>query len=185
VSPETATVVLKEWERQRGDEFRAHFEQAYSYLGSTVRELASDAAPWTIAHHEDHPVLLLASDTAFALIAFSGPPESVTIKGALHPLLEDMVRVSFSDQRPTEDVEVGMARIRPIVRQWRIDWHGRLQQPVEYWLPQSWGDATTDPGVEVIRRHHERQRAMAHQLAWAAGWPMPVEPVPDAGSSAA
>ena len=70
MQPETTQELLEEWERQWGDEFRAHFERAYPYLGGTVRELASDEATWSIARHEDHPVLLLAGDTAFALLAF-------------------------------------------------------------------------------------------------------------------
>ena len=41
-----ADEVLAEWERQRGDEFRAHFEVGHRYLHDTVCELAAaDAEP--------------------------------------------------------------------------------------------------------------------------------------------
>jgi hypothetical protein len=42
VTPDTTTEVLREWERQRGDDFRAHFQSAYTYLTSTIRELEAD-----------------------------------------------------------------------------------------------------------------------------------------------
>jgi hypothetical protein len=182
MSPDTAALVLEEWERQLGDAFRAHFRNAYTYLGRTVRELASDEATWSIARHEDHLVLLLAGDTAFAVVAFSGPPDGVTIKGALHPLDEGVIRVSFSDQLADNEVAVeGMQPFRPMIRRWSFDWHGRLQLPIEHWLPLLQpvpGDST----IWVTLRHHERQRAMAHKLARAAGWPLPAESGADEAS---
>jgi hypothetical protein len=172
VTPDAVTEVLQEWQRQRGDGFRAHFERAYSYLSNTVQELASDQAAWTIAPHAGHAVLLLAGETAFALLAFSGSPEAVTISGALHPLYEGIIRVSFNDQPAPDDVDVdGMERFRPMVRQWSFDWHGRLQLPIEYWLPGTWPPAA-QPIIGPTLRHHERQRAVAHKLARGAGWPM-------------
>jgi len=124
-------------------------------------------------------VVLLAGDTAFALLAFSGPPDGVTIKGALHPLDEGIIRVSFSDQLTAEEVDLdGADRIRPMVRRWAFDWHGRLQLPIEYWLPRSWSaGAEAVVGLPILR-HHERQRALAHRLARGAGWPMPLESTP-------
>jgi hypothetical protein len=173
-----AADVLAEWERQRGDEFRAHFQAGYSYLRDTVRELASDEAAWTITPHAGHPVLLLAGDTAFALLAFSGPPDGITISGALHPLDEGVIRVSFNDRRAAVDVEVeGSEPVRPMVRQWALDWHGRLQLPIEYWLPFPL-QIEHEPVFQMVVQHHERQRAMAHTLARAAGWPMPAGATP-------
>jgi hypothetical protein len=175
MTSDMAAEVLREWQRQRGEEFRAHFERAYSYLSGSIRELASDEATWTIAPYADHPVLLLAGGTAFALVAFSGPPDGVTINGALHPLDEGVVRVSFNDRLADADLAVpGMPGIRPMIRQWSFDWHGRLQLPIEHWVLQFW-PPVAGPGIDVSRRHHERQRAMARKLARAAGWPMPAD----------
>jgi hypothetical protein len=172
MTPETAAEVLKEWERQRGDEFRAHFKLAYSYLSETVRELASPEAAWTITPHAGHPVLLLAGSTAFALLAFSGTPDHVTMSGALHPLDEGVIRVSFNDQPAADEVHVdGAESFRPMVRQWAFDWHGRLQLPIEYWLTRAWPPAA-EPVVKPMLAHHERQRVIAHKLARAAGWPL-------------
>jgi hypothetical protein len=173
VSP-TSTDLVAEWERRAGEKFKAHFRQAWSYFGQTVRELASDQAAWTITDHADHAVLLLASDTAFALIAFSGPPDGVTIKGALHPLDERKIRVSFNDQLADEVVMEGVERFRPMSREWSFDWHGRLQLPIRYWLPRPL-PATTKQVLGMTLSHHQRQRAMAHKLASAAGWPLPTE----------
>jgi hypothetical protein len=168
-----ADEVLAEWERQRGDEFRAHFHAGRDYLADTVRELASVDATWTVTPHAGHPVLLLAGDAAFALLAFSGPPDAVTISGALHPLDEGVIRVSFNDRPAAAEVELeGSDPITPLVRQWAFDWHGRLQLPIEYWLPFP-RRLEDRPGLQTTLQHHERQRAMAHKLARAAGWPMP------------
>jgi len=173
VGPDATTELLQEWERQRGDGFRAHFQHAYSYLSTSIRELASDEAAWTITPHAGHPVLLLAGDTAFALLAFSGSPDDVTISGALHPLDEGVIRVSFNDQLAVDEVDLdGVERVRPMVRQWAFDWHGRLQLPIEHWLPLT-QPVRGDSPIRVTLRHHERQRTMAHKLAKAAGWPMP------------
>ena len=176
MSPDPVKVV-QEWERQRGDEYRAHFEQAHSYLSDTIRELASPEATWTIApHDEDHPVLLLASDTAFALLAFSGKPDAVTLKGALHPIDEHIIRVSFADELSAQDVEAnGVDRFKPMIRRWSFDWHGRFQQTIEYWLELGLPPISADSPFWLTLRHHGRQRAMAHKLATAAGWPMPAE----------
>jgi hypothetical protein len=172
VNPETAAIVLEEWERQRGEEFRARFPRAHSYLSATVGELASDDAAWTITAHAVYPVLLLAGETAFALLAFSGSEDDVSMSGALHPLDEGVIRVSFNDQLVTEDVDGDDAqRLRPIVRQWVFDWHGRLQLPIEYRLPLL-PEAESDSPTSVTVMHHERQRAVAHKLARAAGWPL-------------
>jgi hypothetical protein len=173
MASDMADAVLAEWERQRGDEFRAHFRAGHRYLRDTVRELASEEATWTITPHAGHPVLLLAGDTAFALLAFSGQPERITISGALHPLDEGVIRVSFNDQPAAVDVEVeGSQPVRPMIRQWAFDWHGRLQLPIEYWLPFP-RRLEAEPVFEMVVAHHERQRAVAHRLARAAGWPMP------------
>lgn len=175
MSPDTVAAVLEEWERQRGDEFRVHFAHAYPYLSATVRELASDQATWSVAPHAGHPVLLLAGDTAFALLAFSGPPDAVTMKGALHPLDEGVIRVSFSDQPAGDEVTVdGIEPFRPMIRRWSFDWHGRLQLPIEYRLPLL-PAIPGDSASWATLRHHERQQVMAHKLAAAAGWPMPAE----------
>jgi hypothetical protein len=176
MTTDATTEMLQEWERQRGDEFRAHFQRAHSYLSTTIRELASDEATWTITSNAGHPVLLLAGDKAFALLAFSGPPDGVTISGALHPLDEGVIRVSFNDRLAKDEVEVpGAARVRPMARQWAFDWHGRLQLPIEYWLPFR-GEQQVDLADRAILRHHDRQRAMAHKLASAAGWPLAAIP---------
>jgi hypothetical protein len=173
VATAVATEIVTAWQRQAGDDFAAHFRDAWTYFSQTVDELASEQASWTISDHEGHAVLLLASDTAFALIAFSGPPDAVTIKGALHPLDEGVIRVSFSDELAAEPVEVrGMEAGRPMVRRWSFDWHGRLQLPIEYWVWPAW---PADPTLEATQNHHTRQRAMAHKLAAAAGWPMPSD----------
>ena len=173
MAPDMADEVLAEWERQRGDEFRPHFQAGHRYLAATVRELASAQAAWTITPHAGHPVLLLAGDTAFALLAFAGPPDRITISGALHPLDEGVIRVSFNDQPAAVDVEIGASEpIRPMVRQWAFDWHGRLQLPIEYWLPLT-RQLNREAVLQTVIDHHERQRAMAHKLAKAAGWPMP------------
>jgi hypothetical protein len=173
VQPGSAEL-LSAWERHAGEAFAAHFTRAWSYLGQTVGELASDEAEWTITTLAGHAVLVLAGGTAFAIVAFSGPSDNVTFNSALHPLQEGMVRVSFNDQIAADEVDVaGVERVRPMIRQWSFDWHGRLQLPIEYWLPRSWGAAE-----EIVRPtmlHHERQRAMAHHLARAAGWPMPAD----------
>lgn len=172
MTSERAAEVLGEWERQRGDAFCPHFQSASRYLGDTIRELASSDAAWTITPHAGHAVLLLAGDTAFALLAFSGPPDGVTISGALHPLDEGVIRVSFNDQLAADEVELaGLGKIRPMVRQWAFDWHGRLQLPIEYWLPFP-RRVQFDPPTSLALGHHERQRAMAHKLARAAGWPI-------------
>jgi hypothetical protein len=172
VNPETAAIVLEEWERQRGEAFRAHFQRAHSYLSTSIRELASDEAAWTITTHAGYSVLLLAGDRAFALLAFSGSRDDVTMSGALHPLDEGVIRVSFNDQLTVDDVDVeGVERFRPIVRQWAFDWHGRLQLPIEYWLPLL-PPVRGDSSIRVTLMHHERQRAVAHKLARAAGWPL-------------
>jgi hypothetical protein len=175
VDADTTAAVLKEWERQRGDDFRAHFQRAHSYLARTVEELASDDAAWTVTPHEGRSVLVLAGDTAFALLAFSGEPDSVTMSGALHALDEGVIRVSFSDQRAKEDIDLdGGRRVTPMVRKWAFDWHGRLQLPIEYWLsPLS--PIPADSPLLITMRGHERQRAVAHKLARAAGWPLPAQ----------
>jgi hypothetical protein len=176
VDPDRSSELLREWQHRAGDEeFALHFGQAWTYFSQTLGEIASDEAAWTITPHGGHAVLLLAGDTAFALVAFSGPPDGVTINGALHPLHEGMIRVSFSDQLAADEVEIGgVPRFKPMVRQWRFDWHGRLQLPIEYWVPRFWEPAA-DEVMGVDLRHHKRQRAMAHHLARAAGWPMPAE----------
>jgi hypothetical protein len=175
MAPDMAAEVLGEWERLRGDEFRPHFEAGRRYLTDTVRALASPEAAWTITPHAGHPVLLLAGDAAFALLAFSGPPDGITISGALHPLDEGVIRVSFNDQPAPAAVELeGSEPFRPIVRQWAFDWHGRLQLPIEYWLPFP-RRLDDERSIQTTLRHHERQRAMAHKLARAAGWPMPED----------
>jgi hypothetical protein len=170
-----STELLTAWERHAGEGFAAHFGQAWTYFSQTIGEVASEEAAWTITTHAGHAVLLLAGDAAFALVAFSGSADRVTINGALHPLHEGMVRVSFSDQHATDEEDVeGVERFRPIIRQWSFDWHGRLQLPIEYWLPRFWAPAAAEiMGPTLL--HHERQRAMAHHLARAAGWPLPAE----------
>jgi hypothetical protein len=184
VDPDRSTQLLTEWQRCAGDDFANHFRQAWTYLSQTLGEVASDDATWTITTHAGHAVLLLAGDTAFALIAFSGPADGVTIKGALHPLLEGMIRVSFSDQLAADEVKIGgLEPFKPTIRQWRFDWHGRLQLPIEYWVPRYWAPtakaAKETMGIDLL--HHERQRAMAHKLARAAGWPMHAEGGGEAG----
>jgi hypothetical protein len=170
--------ILAEWQRRAGAGYEAHFQKARPYLGQTVDEIASDEAAWTISDYQGHPVLLLAGTEAFALVAFSGSPEGVTIKGALHPLDEGVIRVSFSDQLDPEEIDLdGIERFQPMVRRWAFDWHGRLQLPIAHWLPRQW----PPEAVAVIASevgHQERQRAMAHKLAMAAGWPMPAEGEP-------
>jgi hypothetical protein len=175
VPPSARAELLTQWQRGAGEEFAAHFTQARSYLGQAVGELASDQAEWTITTLGDHAVLVLAGDSAFAIVAFSGPPDGVRLNGALHPLREGMVRVSFNDRLADDEVDVdGMERFKPMIRQWTFDWHGRLQLPIEYWLPRHW-----PPAAEAIvgpdAQHHERQRGMAHHLASVAGWPMPAD----------
>jgi hypothetical protein len=176
-----ATELLNEWQDRAGERFRNHFRQAWSYFGQTVAELGSDEAQWTIAEHEKHAVLLLAGDAAFALMAFSGPPDGVTLKGALHPFHEGTVRVSFSDEPARDEVAVEgqLERVRPMVRRWSFDWHGRTPVSIEHWLPRQWG--AVEPPLESTLRRHERQRAMAHRLARSAGWPMS----PDSGTQPA
>jgi hypothetical protein len=163
-----ATDIVTEWERCAGGDFKIHFEQARSYFSSTVSEVASDEATWTVTAHEGRSVLLLAGDTGFALVAFSGPPGGVTMKGALHPLDEGVIRVSFSDEIADEG---------DLVRRWAFDWHGRLQLPIEYRVPTPWAASAGVPAPsEAVGAQHERQRAVAHKLAAAAGWPMPGNP---------
>jgi hypothetical protein len=174
----TAVDIVTEWGRRAGADFADHFREAWTYFHQTVGELASERAVWTITDHGGHAVLLLAGDTAFALLAFSGPPDRVEIKGALHPLDEGVIRVSFSDQLGDEVVVEGAERFRPVVRRWSLDWHGRLQLPIEYWLPLP-PSAPVGSAAQAMLPHHERQRDMAHALARAAGWPMPT---PDADS---
>ena len=169
----TSSELVKEWERRAGEEFAPHFSQAWTYFTQTVSELASDDAAWTITDHAGHAVLLLAGDTAFALVAFSGPPDGVEIKGALHPLDEGVIRVSFSDQLGDEVTVEGAKRFRPVVRRWSFDWHGRLQLPIEYWLPLP-PSVRVDSAAQAMPQPDERQRSMAHKLARAAGWPMPT-----------
>jgi hypothetical protein len=178
----TASELVREWERRAGKEFAPHFGRARTYFTQTVSELASDEAAWTITDHAGHTLLLLAGDTAFALVAFSGPPEGVEIKGALHPLDEGVIRVSFSDQLGDEVTVQAAERFRPIVRRWSFDWHGRLQLPIEYWLPLA-PSVRVDSAVQAMLPHHERQRGMAHKLARAAGWPMPRADSPTSGST--
>ena len=169
----TAVEIVTEWGGRAGKDFADHFREGWTYFHQTVGELASEQAVWTITDHGGHAVLLLAGDTAFALLAFSGPPDRVEIKGALHPLDEGVIRVSFSDQLGDEVSVEGAKRFRPMVRRWSLDWHGRLQLPIDYWLPLP-PSARVDSAVQAMLRHHERQRAMAHALARAAGWPMPT-----------
>lgn len=169
----TAVEIVTEWQRRAGKDSADHFREAWTHFTRTVGELASEQAVWTITDHGGHAVLLLAGDTAFALLAFSGPPDRVEIKGALHPLDEGVIRVSFSDQRGDQVTMEGAERFRPVVRRWSFDWHGRLQLPIEYWLPLP-PSVRVDSAVQAMLPHHERQRAMAHALARAAGWPMPV-----------
>ena len=170
-----ATELLNEWQDRAGERFRNHFRQAWSYFNQTVAELGSDDAQWTIAEHEKHAVLLLAGDAAFALMAFSGPPDGVTLKGALHPFHEGTVRVSFSDESASDEVAVEgqLERVRPMVRRWSFDWHGITPVSIEHWLPRQWG--AVEPPLESTLRRHERQRAMAHRLARSAGWPMSAD----------
>jgi hypothetical protein len=177
--PSTSAELLTEWQRQAGEPFAEHFDRAWTYLGQTIDEVASEGAVWTVAPHAGHAVLVLAGDGAFAIVALSGPPDGVTISGALHPFQEGMVRVSFNDRREDEEVEIeGLQRFKPLVRQWSFDWHGRLQLPLEYWVPGSWPSA--EPAlIGATVRQHERERAMAHTLARAAGWPMTPEAARD------
>lgn len=165
-----AEEIVSEWGRRAGKDFADHFREARTYFHQTVGELASERGVWTITDHGGHAVLLLAGDTAFALLAFSGPPDRVEIKGALHPLDEGVIRVSFSDQLGDEVTVERAERFRPMVRRWSLDWHGRLQLPIEYWLPLP--PSARASAVHAMLPHHERQRAMAHALARAAGWPM-------------
>jgi hypothetical protein len=176
MTPADATAILTEWQRRAGDERAAAFDRAWAYLSRTITELASTEATWTITTHEDHESLLLVGDGAFAVVAFSGPPDAVTVKGALHPLDEGIVRVSFSDQFAVDEVDVDGESVRPIVRRWAIDWHGRKQVPIEYWLPFVKAPRDDSP-LQPTLRHHNRQRTAAHRLAKAAGWPMPDQPV--------
>jgi hypothetical protein len=177
----TATEIVAEWERRAGERFADSFREAHSYFTQTVGELASAQAAWTITDHGGHAVLLLVGDKAFALIAFSGPADGVEIKGALHPLDEGVIRVSFSDQLAAEEVKVPeMAPFQPMVRRWSFDWHGRLQLPIEYWPPSPWWERV--PSARTMLIHHERQRAVAHKLASAAGWPMPAHDADSAAS---
>lgn len=168
MAPPASTELLAAWERQAGEAFAAHFTKAWSYLGQTVGELASDEAEWTITTLADHAVLVLASETAFAIVAFSSSTDPVTVNGALHPLREGMVRVSFNDRLADDEVDIdGIRRFKPMIRQWTFDWHGRLQLPIEYWLPLS-PPAPDDSPIQITLRDHERQRGMAHHLARAA-----------------
>src|SRR5690348_452625 len=125
--------IVKEWEGRAAPRYGGHFSDARAYFTQTVAELASEEATWTISDHEGHAVLLLAGSTAFALLAFSGEAGGVTIKGALHPLDEGVIRVSFSDQ-PTENPAKpgGEESFAAMVRRWSFDWHGRLQLSIEY-----------------------------------------------------
>src|SRR5262249_5443908 len=169
----TASEVLEEVERRSGEQFAPHCSQARSYFTHTVSELALQDGAWTITDHAGHAVLLLAGDTAFALVAFSGPPDGVEIKGALHPLDEGVIRVSFSDQLGDQIAAEEAERFTPMVRRWSFDWHGRLQLPIEYWLPLP-PSVRVNSAVQAMLPHHERQRMIAHKLARAAGWPMPT-----------
>jgi hypothetical protein len=169
----TASELVKEWERRAGKQFAPHFSQALTYFTNTVSELALQDGAWTITDHAGHAVLLLAGDTAFALVAFSGPPDGVEIKGALHPLDEGVIRVSFSDQLGDQIAAEEAERFTPMVRRWSFDWHGRLQLPIEYWLPLP-PSVRVNSAVQAMLPHHERQRMIAHKLARAAGWPMPT-----------
>ncbi len=174
MKPETVTEVLKEWQRVRGDEFGPYFHLGYTYLSRTVGELASDDATWTITSYEGRgDVLLLASDKAFAILGFSvDDSEHVRISGALHPIDEGVVRLAFSDEPAAEEVGlVGVDRVRPVIRRWEFDWHGRLQLSIEHWLPLE-NPPTSAPGVSIEVGHHERQRQAAHRLARGAGWPL-------------
>jgi hypothetical protein len=174
VAPDLATDALTDWQNQAGDAYRARFESAYTYLSGSIRELAAGDTTWSITMHEGRPCLLLAGDTAFALLAVSGSAERVTLKGALHPLDEGIIRVSFSDQLADAEVDLdGITGFKPMTRQWKLDWHGRLQIPIDYWLEHSWPPVPGDSPIRITLQHHERQRAMAHKLASAAGWPMP------------
>ncbi len=171
----TSADLVTAWAERAGGEFADHFHRAWAYFDRTVDEIASQQAAWTITTHAEHAVLVLAGDTAFAIVAFSGPPDGVTISGALHPLQEGMVRVSFNDRLATAEIELdGVGPIRPMIRQWTFDWHGRLQLPIEYWLQGPWTSAAGQLAGSALL-HHERQRAMAHTLARAAGWPMQPE----------
>jgi hypothetical protein len=168
--------MLREWERQLGDAYRGRIEGSYTYLAGTLRELASDEAGWTISEHAGHPVLLLAGETAFALLAFSGPQGGVTLKGALHALDEGLIRVSFSDQSAADHVVVETVEpFVPMIRTWSFDWHGRLQLTIEHWLPDLLPPIPDDSMIWPDLHHHDRQRAMAHKLASAAGWPIRPE----------
>ena len=171
----TRSELIDAWQRRAGEGLAVHFTQARSYLVQTVGELASDEAEWTITTLAEHAVLVLASDTAFAIVAPSSSANRVTLSGALHPLREGMARVSFNDRLLDDEVDVeGMERFKPMIRQWTFDWHGRLQLPIEYWLPRDWAPAA-EAVVRQDMQDHARQRAMAHHLARAAGWPMPAE----------
>jgi hypothetical protein len=167
-----SSAILEAWERRASDDLRASLSGAYTYLGSTISELVADDATWTINTSRGHPALLAVGDTAFVLLSFAAPAGGVTMNGALHPLDERIIRVSFNDRRGDEVVLQGGESATPMIRQWAFDWHGRLQLPIEYWLPLATPvrpDHALFPDLEL----HDRQRMAALRLARAAGWPMP------------
>jgi hypothetical protein len=124
-------------------------------------------------------VLLISGDRAFVVVAFSGPPDAITIKGALHTVDDALIAVSFADRVAEDDVALTNGqRETPMIRQWSFDGPGNRQVHIDHWVPSAWWK-DVEPLASPLA-YQDRQRTVAHSIARAAGWPLPPEPAPSA-----
>jgi hypothetical protein len=172
MSPEAITELLTAWECQRAD-----VQNAWSYLSPNLRELVADDATWTI---DDRGLLLVASDAAVAVLALDEIPGGVTIKGDLYPIQDDAMRVSFADRLEAEveaEGDPAVEPFKPVTREWSFRRGEGLRLHVAYWV---WPplDSPVKDHFKAKLAQDKRQRAVAHKLASAAGWPMPPSDEP-------
>jgi len=166
--PDAITEVLTAWEHQRTD-----VRDAWSYLSPSLRELVADDATWTI---DDRGLLLVASDAAVAVLALDEIPGGVTIKGDLHSIQDDAMRVSFADRLEAEveaEADPAVKPFKPVTREWSFRRGEGFRLHVAYWV---WPplDSPAKDHFKAKLAQDKRQRAVANKLASAAGWPMPA-----------
>ena len=167
---DAATELLSDWQRRRGDEFSAHFEDASTYLKNSVRELVAEEATWTV---DEHGLLLIAGDQALVIINFTGTRDAVTLNGELHPIRLGLMEASFEDtlgERVARDVAEPFT---PIVRRWTFQREDGFGREIAYRVTHSY-PPSAQPSIGPELAHYRRREAVAHRLARALGWPLPT-----------
>jgi len=168
MSPDAIAELLAAWEYQRPD-----VQKARTYLSLSLRELVADDATWTI---DDRGLLVVASEVAVAVLALDEVPAGATIKGDLHPIQDDAMRVSFVDRLEAEveaEGDPAAKPFKPITREWSFRRGEGFRLHIAYWVSPPL-DSPAEDHFNAKLAQDTRQRAVAHKLASAAGWPMPA-----------